>query len=376
MHIHSLHLLHFKPDIRLKEIYISIFIRALAISMIGIFIPIYLIREVNYSLQNVLWFYIIFSVTFGILTPFSAKIFNKIGFKYCILISAPIYLLFYILLYYLTQININLYYIAIIGGLANSFYWISFHSTFAKYSDHDHIGEQIGIWYSIAIFIGLLGPLIGGIILTFLDYRILFILVTITLILSVIPIFMIKVKHEKQEYHIKNIFKKNNLADVPGFIGYGARGDSQTVLLPLFAFFLLKKYLQLGFISSGVGFFTALFAFVIGRTSDIQDKRKLIRLGSFLAALSWIILLFAKNLWQLFIIATLAGISYTMIDVPFSALTYDKANKNKSAIEYLVFREICLSCGRILLLSLVLIFDDLSSGFVFSAIGTLLHLTF
>jgi Na+/melibiose symporter-like transporter len=81
-------------------------------------------------------------------------------------------------------------------------------------------------------------------------------------------------------------------------------------------------------------------------------------------------------LWQLFIIATLAGISFTMVDVPFSALTYDKANKNKSVIEYLVFRELSLSIGRVLLLSLVLIFNSLSPGFVFGAIATLLHLTF
>jgi hypothetical protein len=88
------------------------------------------------------------------------------------------------------------------------------------------------------------------------------------------------------------------------------------------------------------------------------------------------ILLFAKNLWQLFIIATLAGISFTMVDVPFSALTYYKANKNKSVTEYLVFRELILSCGRIFLLSSVLVLNSLSSGFIFSAIATLLHLTF
>jgi MFS family permease len=188
--------------------------------------------------------------------------------------------------------------------------------------------------------------------------------------------FRFKIKHEEQEYKFKNIFRRNYLKDIPGFVGYGARSDAQTVLLPLFVFFLLKKYFQLGFISSGVGFFTALFTFMIGRTSDIQNKRKLIKLGSFLSSLSWIILLFAKNLWQLFIIATLAGISFTMVDVPFSALTYDKANKNKSVIEYLVFRELSLSIGRVLLLSLVLIFNSLSPGFVFGAIATLLHLTF
>jgi MFS family permease len=187
---------------------------------------------------------------------------------------------------------------------------------------------------------------------------------------------MFKTKHEEQEYHIKNIFKRNYLRDIPAFIGYGARGDAQAVLLPLFVFFLLKKYLYLGFISSGVGFFTAIFTFMIGRTSDVHDKRKLIRLGTFLSALSWMILLFAKNLWQLFIIATLAGISFTMVDVPFSALTYYKANKNKSVTEYLVFRELILSCGRIFLLSSVLVLNSLSSGFIFSAIATLLHLTF
>ena len=376
MHLPSLHLLHFKPNHKLKEIYLSVFIRALAISMIGVFIPIYLIREINYSLQQVLWFYVVFSVAYGIFTILSAKISSKIGFKYCILISAPFYLLFYGLLYYLKQVDISFYYIAMIGALASSLYWISFHTTFAKYTDHNHMGEEIGIWYSIVVFIGLLGPLVGGIILTFFSYKILFIFVALTLILSIIPIFRLKIIKEEQSYNIRNIFKKNNLRDIPAFIGYGARSNAQAVLLPIFVFFLLKKYLYLGFVSSGVGFFTALFTFMIGRTSDVHDKRKLIRLGTFLSALSWIILLFAKNLWQLFIIATLAGISFTMVDVPFSALTYDKANKSKSVVEYLVFKELIVSCGMIILLSSVLILNSLSSGFVFSAIVTLLHLTF
>jgi len=61
MHHHN-HFLHFLHNRELNELYASIALRSFALSMIGIFIPIYLLQE-GYSLASVLIF---FAVVTGI----------------------------------------------------------------------------------------------------------------------------------------------------------------------------------------------------------------------------------------------------------------------------------------------------------------------
>ena len=120
---------------------------------------------------------------------------------------------------------------------------------------------------------------------------------------------------------------------------------------------------------------TVIFTYIIGRSSDSFNKKTLIRAGSILVALCWFIFLFAKSAVQLFATVIFFGISFTMVDVPFSAMTYNKANKS-NVIEYLVFREISLCIGRILLFVTVLLTAKLTSGFIFSGITSLFYMLF
>lgn len=394
MHPHHLHhhlrFLGFRPKKELREIYVCIFIRTLAMSMIGIFVPLYLLKELSYSLKDVVYFYIMVVAVFAIFSPLAARVSLKIGLRKSILASVPFYLGFYALLYSLKIYNWPLSLIAVVLAIASGLFWFAFNIEFAKFSDKEHRGEEVGFWYSSAVVIGLLGPLVGGLILTFYNFKILFILVSILLIGSVIPLFFYKEIHAKEinkqiSLSLKTIFKKSRVRDGLSYIGDGIREYASGIFWPIFIFYLIGAYLTLGAIVSGAGVFTAIFTYFIGRSSDSFKKISMVKAGSVLDCVSWIVRIFARTALQLFGVTVFGGISFMLIDVPFSAMVYDKANKAKAGIvNYFIFREIMLSIGRILLLLLILVsfiyFADvvksLIPAFIFTGLTTLLHMFF
>ena len=89
MHLFHHHL-NFLKNRELNELYISVAVKSFAVSMISIFIPIFLIKDLNYSLTSVLIFFAILSATHAIFVIPAAKIASKYGFKHSILYSVPI----------------------------------------------------------------------------------------------------------------------------------------------------------------------------------------------------------------------------------------------------------------------------------------------
>ena len=368
----TFHLFNFHLNRELSEIYFSIFIRTLAISMIGIFIPIYLFKEVGYTLTKVLFFYILAALFFAFLSPFIAKISNKIGLKYSVLLSSFFFIIFYFLLYNLQNYPYNVWFVltALSVALTVSFFWIAFHADFAKFTQKKHRGEEVGVRISFSIVIGMLGPLIGGLIITYLGFNILFIVVSLLMLASSLPLFFSKEIHEPSQFSLKNIFKEKKFKDALAYIGEGMKDRALIVIWPLFIFLSLPKYLLLGFIASAVGLFTAVFTFIVGRFADKTDKRTLIKISAISDAILWPVRTLSITFLHFFSFSVVSGILHTTLAVPFQARMYDKANKG-NRLEYTVFREINIKIGEILILLISMI--SLSLGIAATGIGLLLH---
>src|SRR3989338_9901615 len=82
LNIHHWHFVNFKVNKELKQFYLSIMIRTFALSLIALFIPLYLIKEVGLGLSNVLLFYIISVVVYMISAVFGALFCSKIGARH------------------------------------------------------------------------------------------------------------------------------------------------------------------------------------------------------------------------------------------------------------------------------------------------------
>jgi len=353
MHTHT-SIFHFFRNRELNELYISISIRAFAVSLIGVFIPIYFYQQ-GYTFFSIFLFYAVWSLTHLLFSIPSAKISSKLGLKRSILLSIPFLILFFFFLYSLENFNWPLPILSILIGLSTSLFWLSYHVDFAKFSNKKNRGKQVGFSKIIIAVFSVLGPIVGGIILTFVGFGILFIIVSVLLIGSVIPLFFSREIHESSSFSLKGFFRGQKIKDILSYVGFGIEGKIGAVVWPLFIFIFIfsEKYISLGLVSSltlGVALISVIF---IGKFSDIY-RRKILKIGSVFNAIIWIVKSFIITPVQVFITDAFYGVSRVTMDVPFDAINYDKA-KEEERVKIILQREMYTHLG-IILLFLVLMF--------------------
>jgi len=373
MHSSNYHL-HFLKNRELNELYISVAIKSFAISMISIFIPIYLLK-LNYSLTTVFIFYAILNFSHALFVIPAAKISSKYGFKHSIFYSIPILIIFYLALYTLKQFHWPIYLLAVIFGINNALYWIGYHVDFSRFSDKKNRGKEVGTVKIVSSIFYVLGPIIGGLIITFVGFQALFATVSILLLTSAIPLFFSKDIHNPINFSIRRIFKGQSIKNTFAFIGYGIEGGAASVIWPVFIFFsILNNFTTLGLVSSLSVSFSLLFVFIIGRFSDVR-RRLVLKIGSLLNTVIWGVRFFIKTTLQVFIVDSFYGISQTLIYIPFDALSYDKANKS-NIVKFIMFREIVIQSGRMIFFLIMAIIATLTVGFFFGGGASLLFLFF
>jgi len=365
------HFFNFFKSRELNEIYTSISIRSFALSMISIFIPIYLLK-LNYSLTSVFIFYAILNLTHALFTLPAAKISSKFGFKHSILFSIPLLITFFILLFTLEIYGWPLYLLAIIFGLNNSLFWIGYHVDFSRFSKKKHRGEEIGFARIFSSVFSMIGPLIGGVVLAFISFQFLFIAVSFLLFVSIAPLFFSKDIHNPVNFSTKQIFTDQKLKDYLSFAGHGIETGLATIIWPIFIFFsILNNFTSLGFIAAISSFSSLIFVLIIGKFSD-KKRRLVLKIGAFFNAVIWGIKTFAKTFLHVFILDFFHGMTRTAVSVPFDALSYDKANKS-NIVEFIVFREILIQIGHVILFIAMIFVADLASSFIFGSGASLLY---
>ncbi|MDA1038362.1 MAG: hypothetical protein O2877_01585 [bacterium] len=87
----------FLKNKELDELFASMSLRSFAVSIIGIFIPIYLL-QIGFSLVQVFLFFALLSIVHSISSLASIKVACKYGFKHSILFNTPLLIVFFLLL--------------------------------------------------------------------------------------------------------------------------------------------------------------------------------------------------------------------------------------------------------------------------------------
>jgi len=364
----------FFPKKELNQIYVSVAVRAFAISLIGIFIPLYLHLDQGYSLQETLLFFVFYSVIFAIMTPLAAKFAATFGVKHSVLLGMPFYLAFVVLLYTLPYFKIPLIIIAALIGISQAFYWMGLHLAFHHASDHQHRGEEFGKRASVTVIGGMFGPLLGGVLITLVGFQVLFGLVSLLLLIAAIILFGSKENHTKYHFSVRSVINKKHWKNSLFFVSEGTRVITNGVIWPLFIFIILGSYLSIGIVGSLLSGVSAILLWVVGKYSDRCDKRKIIRWGTYFDSLSWFLRAFVITPLQVFLVTILSALTTGVRESPLGALQYDKAKGEIAA--YFVSREVFICLGRILMLVLVLMIDNLSGGLFFQSIANLASLLF
>ncbi len=332
-------------------------------SLIGIFVPVYLYK-LGYSFIEILLYTMGVGIMYLILIPISIKTINKIGFKYTLLLTTPIYLFHITTLNFLDS-GILFYHLSWISfGIYVSFFWPAMHSEIAVSGSKKHRGSQLGTLQIISTIVATLAPLIGGIFLDQSGYFYLLILASIILFIGFIPLFFskdIKLENYKFSYSdyfrlIKNKKTKNSKL---AFISEGIELSIVGIhVWPILVFILLSQsFIKFGMLISAVSVLSVFFILYFRKFIDGKDRNKILniitKVMSFNYLLKSLVLFFGS--FFLYFVESIGKLVQNSFSISYYSIFYNNASK-MNYMDYIILRELYLHIAKIIGSIIIIIF--------------------
>ncbi len=354
----------------ISELYISIAIKNFAFSMIAIFEPIYLYKLYD-SLSIVFLYYLVCYAIYFFAVPLGAKAAAKYGFEHCIFYSIPFAILYFLALSQLPNFGFLIVFAVLFLVIYKALFWPAYHTDFAHYSSKGYKGRELGTLSLITTIVTIIGPIIGGIVLTKFGFETLFVLVSIISLLSVIPLFVTREKFEPHKFSYRKAFnrflnpynqykRKNSIA----YFGYGEEIIAM-VGWPIFIFLLIEKFYFIGLLMGIVVLFTSISCLYIGKLSDTLSKRgrkKLFLSSTIFYAVTWFLRPFAGNWLGILLVDFVSKGLRPGIYYPLLTFVYTGGGNNKGFLKYTVFYEMSLTLGKVLVTFAALLLAIFLSG--------------
>lgn len=354
----------------LDELYLSIYLRTFAESFVALFIPIYLL-ELGYSLQAVLFYFLLCFTIFIIITPLGMFLNRSVGVKKTMVLGTIGFICVYYSLH-LVSLGFPYYIVAFLHGISLGIYFSAFNIELTKASIKKAEGKELSFLKIIVLISASIGPVVGALIASQTSFHVVFLIVSLLLIISVIPLFLSKDVFVHYHWSLKNMFRADSKRKAVMYQAHGFLSIASEIVWPIFIYFTIKNIVSLGIIITLSSFLIILLIIYIGRVADRDDK-KLLNVGIFSYAPFWIIRLFLLSPIGLFISQFIGAFLTAMIDISISKMVYQKAEHEKDIGNYFLFRELNLGMGRVILLSIAIVTNSIVPIFILSFFVTFLY---
>jgi len=326
---------------------------ALSSGMLGLFLPIFLLKEFGNSVYWVIVFYAVGHLLYGLLVPLGAMLMQRAGLKKLMIIARCFNVLFYVCLYFLHS---NPILFAILANfnlvMFRLLYWVPYHVDLAKFTSGKYRGRQMAYLAALGYLVGIGSPLLAGFLLTQSSFSTLFIITIVILTIAIFPLTKLSKSQVKFEFSyfqsFRELFKKANKRLRTAYLADGAQGLVGVVIWPIFIYQILKgQYLAVGAVTALVVIGTIICQLLVGSYTDKFSKKKLMRFGSFIYAIGWTAKMFVVTAFQIFVIGTFHSLGYIVLRTPFDAFSYEQFTDRGTYLdEYTVLREMSSNFGR------------------------------
>jgi MFS family permease len=356
-----------------------------ASSIIGLFLPIFLFEFFDRSIFAVLLFYLADQL---LKLPFyvpGAKLFSKIGLTKSMMIGVIGLSVFYFVFFLLgSHSSIQPLVLMAIGlvslMITSTLYWSPFHIDFAEFSTKEKRGRQVSALFVMQHIIGVIGPIVSGLIILYYGYRATFMVGFILVLFSLVPLLFLPKQTVQYEFgywqSFRELFSKRFRSMSFSMMAFGAENTIGIVVWPIFLYTLFNgDYLDIGIFSAVIIVVTLLFQIFVGKETDKVSAQRMLRIGTGLYAIGWIWKGLVQTVVGVFAASTFHSLGSIFLQTPMDALTYEQAADAGHYIdEYTVLREMSLNIGRILILVFLLILSlsfSISVSFFVAAVISL-----
>jgi len=361
----------------LSAVYLASTIRTFALSLLGIFTPLYIYQVLEGAgqgpaatvftphhngagLLGVVGYYIVLRLTI-ILVNIPASYFIaevKGGFRKSMLLSNIMRALNLLLLIFAKNQPFLLLPAAILAGALIPFYWIPYHLIFIEDGSGKSFGKKISTAGVLDKAAGVVAPLIGGLVIALGGFETLLVVVLFLVVASTFPIFNMR-HHERHfvpplKMIFRDFFSKGFRKDLVAFLGAGAENVGSALVWPIFFFGLVGSFAGLGALTSGLVLISIMVTLWLGRVVDKRGKRRVLRAGAYSQSVLWGVRAVTQTVPQAFAAQAAARVAAEFLWIPFDTIVYANASAG-NPFEYVILREWALNLGRLLTLVLMAI---------------------
>jgi hypothetical protein len=320
-----------------------------------IFEPIFLYSVMGFSLQQIVLFFLAGYGLYLVLLPLGAKFASLKGYEHGMLYGSFFMVLYWALLFASQELIVWIFLAPVAMAIQKSLTWPAFHADMARFSSADQRGRENSGMYALISIIFILGPLLGGYALNEYGFAVLFVIVTVLMLLSNLPLFTTVEKFVPKEYKFSDTIQLYKAYPMQ-MLGYWGFGEEvvQLVIWPIFIYMTVPDFFELGTIISLSTLVATVVMLYVGVLTDQRSKPLLIKSFSVFTAIFWAIRPFFPNLSGIIATNTLGTISKHSLIIPVTSMTYDRANETH-IMPYVVFFEQNLIIGKLLMLLAILV---------------------
>jgi len=372
----------------LSEIYVSIMLRSLAISLSGLFIPLYMLK-LDHTVTEIAFLaacYFLSRAFWGDIS--AAYAVARFGPKHTLIVGNLLLIVSTAMFLTLPQVGWPIWFVGLVWGASASFFFVPFHIDFSKIKHKEHGGKELGYLNVMEKLGYAAGPIIGGVIATLYGPQYIFIIATIMLIVGLVPLFQTgEPVKTKQKLDWKGIDIGSMKRDFISYAGLGVENTICIFMWPLYlGLFVLvgsAAYAKLGALSSISVIASIATAYAIGKIIDNRKGRMLLRVSAIANVGTHIIRPFIKS-YTVALGVNLANETITIgYRMPYIKGMYDAADDLPGyRIVYITsmewFGSACKAVAWLLLTILSMSFSAqtvMVVGFGIAAIGSLVTMT-
>lgn len=374
-----------KQDKGFVQLFISKrLIQGAAAALLSIFVPIFLYETFDHSFVIVASYYALASFLYALFLVPAMHFTNSIGFKNALVLGGVFSVVQYISLYFMDAQNLiftlSVFTLAFVGFRV--FHWVPYHVDFTLFTRRGERGRAVGLSMATIAFMGVIGPILGGFIVSQAGYSALFGIAIAFLMIATVSYALIPATNIHYDWGfletIKHMFSRANRSMALGEFANGAEVSVTLIVWPVFLYEILSGNLfDIGAVSTLIAAITIVIQLLLGRYLDGVKgaKERTLRIGSTLYAIGWILKIFVLSAAQVFFVGLYHNIVKIFTQTPFSAILYDmSAEQGKYIDEFTVIREMSNHIGRtigLILIACLSFFIPIGWTFVLAAIASL-----
>lgn len=360
----------------IQEVYLHSFLFKLAVNLIAIFLPLYVL-ELGFGPVTVFTFFFAYYATYVFFSWPSAFVASRIGYKHTSLLASPVILGFYLLLRTVDHSWLTLHLVGLLGGIGFNLYWAGMNPEMAESSHSEERDAETGLFFSMPTLGSMLSPFVGGLILAVYDFNLLLLTAAVLVGASFLPFLFSREHREGMAVSPRLFYSWSHVYDFLTYVGKGVNSIGKKVLWPLYLAVVIKGSVSIGGAGSLLALGGAVTSIVLGKYVDDDNRGRVIVVAAFLTAASFLLMSQATSSLHAFELSLWNGLSYTALSIPIYSRAMDNAER-EDYVEYFAFRETGLAVGRLATLAaLFAVFTVLPSsihylaGFGFVAAGVM-----